>query len=376
MSKINAEYAAGKYTGATKDLADQFYAENEYLQSYLPMLCPTTTVTFKADGVVVDVRTYAVDSEEIVMPEVPAKTGYTGEWENFTLTPGSIEVNAIYTVKTTDTLEFTKTNATKWGNYLLEDTDSGVKISKAAWEPAATYTFASAIDVANIDTVTVRFKQENAIAIMYFGSVYVEVGSGATKYAASSKIDDQGFTVLTLDAAAIIAANPSFTTLMDVKLGTSSASGSAVFDYLTVTYKGPNDTIKFTVAKMSKWGNYALSDTDNGVKVSGWAWDPPAIYNLPTAIETTTINTVTIRFKQENAVAFIYLDTIYVEIGSGAAKYAIGSEVDEQGFTILTLDIAKIIADKPAFTTLGAIKLGTSSSSGSAIFDYVVVTYK
>ena len=132
---------------------------------------------------------------------------------------------------------------------------------------------------------------------------------------------------------------------------------------------------KFTVAKMSKWGNYALSDTDNGVKVSGWAWDPPAIYNLPTAIETTTINTVTIRFKQENAVALIYLDTIYVEIGSGAAKYAIGSEVDEQGFTILTLDIAKIIADKPAFTTLGAIKLGTSSSSGSAIFDYAEITY-
>lgn len=40
LGKISEEYAAGRYTGETKSLADKLYAENEYLQAYLPAMNP------------------------------------------------------------------------------------------------------------------------------------------------------------------------------------------------------------------------------------------------------------------------------------------------------------------------------------------------
>lgn len=38
LDRINEEYAAGKYVGATKELADRLYADNESLQAYLPAM--------------------------------------------------------------------------------------------------------------------------------------------------------------------------------------------------------------------------------------------------------------------------------------------------------------------------------------------------
>ena len=56
------------------------------------------TVTFMADGEVVGTATYYVeDKDNIVVPAVPVKEGYTGEWEAYELTIGDITVNAIYT---------------------------------------------------------------------------------------------------------------------------------------------------------------------------------------------------------------------------------------------------------------------------------------
>ncbi len=58
---------------------------------------PTYTVTFVADGTSVATPTYTAENKEITVPEVPAKTGYTGAWEAYTLTTGDITVNAVYT---------------------------------------------------------------------------------------------------------------------------------------------------------------------------------------------------------------------------------------------------------------------------------------
>ena len=55
------------------------------------------TVTFMADGVEVGKVTYTVDDTEITPPQVPAKDGYNGEWENCELDGGDKTVNAIYT---------------------------------------------------------------------------------------------------------------------------------------------------------------------------------------------------------------------------------------------------------------------------------------
>ena len=55
------------------------------------------SVTFKADGNVVATLYYTVENPTVTAPEVPAKEGFTGAWEEYTLTTGDITVNAIYT---------------------------------------------------------------------------------------------------------------------------------------------------------------------------------------------------------------------------------------------------------------------------------------
>lgn len=55
------------------------------------------TITFLADGEVVGEDTYSVEDKEIAVPEVPTKDHYTGVWGTYELTIGNIEVNAVYT---------------------------------------------------------------------------------------------------------------------------------------------------------------------------------------------------------------------------------------------------------------------------------------
>ena len=67
----------------------------ELVASYTPI---SYNVVFKADGAQVGkTQTYTVESKNITAPEVPEKTGYTGEWEAYTLTTGDITVKAVYT---------------------------------------------------------------------------------------------------------------------------------------------------------------------------------------------------------------------------------------------------------------------------------------
>ena len=55
------------------------------------------TVTFVADGETVDTALYTVENRDIEEPPVPAKPGYSAEWENYILTAGNVTVNAVYT---------------------------------------------------------------------------------------------------------------------------------------------------------------------------------------------------------------------------------------------------------------------------------------
>lgn len=57
----------------------------------------TYTVSFFADGVKVDVVNYKEGDLSVTEPEVPKKDGFTGKWEEYTLSKGNITVNAIYT---------------------------------------------------------------------------------------------------------------------------------------------------------------------------------------------------------------------------------------------------------------------------------------
>ncbi|MBQ4244824.1 MAG: InlB B-repeat-containing protein, partial [Clostridia bacterium] len=55
-------------------------------------------VTFiNENGETVENVPYTVETENITNPDVPAKTGYSGAWENYTLLPGGFTVKPVYT---------------------------------------------------------------------------------------------------------------------------------------------------------------------------------------------------------------------------------------------------------------------------------------
>lgn len=56
-------------------------------------------VTFKAGGEVVAVKKFGSVNDNVIAPAIPAKTGYNGSWENYSLTLSDITVNAVYTAK-------------------------------------------------------------------------------------------------------------------------------------------------------------------------------------------------------------------------------------------------------------------------------------
>ena len=73
--------------------------------------------TFTADGKTVKEIKFTIDTESIEseIPGVPEKTGYTGEWEYYTLTDSDIEITAIYTA-----IEYTATFIDEKGETLKE----------------------------------------------------------------------------------------------------------------------------------------------------------------------------------------------------------------------------------------------------------------
>ena len=72
---------------------------------------------FTADGKTVKEIKFTIDTESIEseIPGVPEKTGYTGEWEYYTLTDSDIEITAIYTA-----IEYTATFIDEKGETLKE----------------------------------------------------------------------------------------------------------------------------------------------------------------------------------------------------------------------------------------------------------------
>ena len=77
------------------------------------------TVTFVADGATVGTAVYTVENRDITEPLVPEKTGYSAEWENYTLTTGDITIHALYTPNTVIFVADNETVAER--RYTVED---------------------------------------------------------------------------------------------------------------------------------------------------------------------------------------------------------------------------------------------------------------
>lgn len=80
-------------------LAMANYLRDDYdriVYSQIPTV--TYTATFKADGRVIDTVEFEAGASVLPrVPAVPAKTGYTGAWEPYTLSDADITINAVYT---------------------------------------------------------------------------------------------------------------------------------------------------------------------------------------------------------------------------------------------------------------------------------------
>ncbi len=89
----------GWYEGTTKVEALSENKDYSLKASWEEIPANTYTVTFKADGNVVEVVTYEAGATSVTEPEVPEKAHYTGIWATYTLNDTNLEVNAEYTAK-------------------------------------------------------------------------------------------------------------------------------------------------------------------------------------------------------------------------------------------------------------------------------------
>ena len=140
------------------------------------------TVTFKADGVTVGTCDYTVENKEITPPQVPAKPHYTGTWEAYTLETGNVTVNAVYTPVTytvtfkadgvvVDTETYTVANkniteptapskdyyTVEWATYEL----NGGNVEVNAVYTAIEYTVTFKADGDVVDTKTYTYENQN-----------------------------------------------------------------------------------------------------------------------------------------------------------------------------------------------------------------------
>ena len=94
--------AKDHYTGAWSAALD--LTDNQVINAVYTAI--QYSVIFKADGEIVDTKTYTIETEsELTAPQVPAKAHYTGAWETYTLNhTATQEVNAVYTA-----IEYTAT---------------------------------------------------------------------------------------------------------------------------------------------------------------------------------------------------------------------------------------------------------------------------
>ena len=88
-----------------------YYAENDVHE--LPVR-PVYTVTFVADGIEIAIIEFTEgDTTLSGAPDVPAKDGYEGKWESYTLGNKNITVNAVYTAVETEPTETEPTEPTE-----------------------------------------------------------------------------------------------------------------------------------------------------------------------------------------------------------------------------------------------------------------------
>ena len=229
------------------------------------------TVTFKADGLTVEVLEYTVDNKEITEPEVPAKDYYTGAWETYELTTGDVTVNAIYTAN-----EYTVTfmnGETVVGNatYTVENTEITEPEAPAkdgytsAWE---TYELTGGDVVVNVEYTAIEYTVTFEVDGIVIGTAtYTVENTEITEPAVPNKKNYTGvwnayeLTIGDVTVEATYTAIEYTVTFMD---------GDEVVATETYTVEDRNIDVPEVPTKegyTSVWENFSLTDGDITVKV-------------------------------------------------------------------------------------------------------------
>ena len=90
-------FSGWKLNGAVYDLTSPVTGDITLVAEWVEDVPETHTVTFMADDAVVNTVTFSEGDTSVTEPAVPAKAGYTGAWEAYTLGTEDITVNAVYT---------------------------------------------------------------------------------------------------------------------------------------------------------------------------------------------------------------------------------------------------------------------------------------
>ncbi len=331
----------------------------------------TFTATFKADGVTVDTVEFTVETESITPPVFPAKPGYNGAWESYSLGPEDITINAVYVVE---------------GNYLITYQNT----KGASNNNPTTY---------NVETETIVLKELSVLGYEFDGWFDAEgnkvekIEKGSTGNIVLNAIFTPIPYTVTFKADGITIATASFTvenksiTVPSVPaktgyngawegylLGTESITVNAIYTPIiyTATFKADGflvESIPFTVentitppaipAKVgyeAKWENHSVlaeNITVNAVYTpitytATFKADGVTVDTITFTVESTSITTPSIPTKIGYAATWenhtviadnITINAVYTLITYTATFKADGVTVDTVTFTVESTSI-------------------------------------
>ena len=242
----------------------------------------TYTVTFMADGKQVgEPQTFTVENKNITPPAVPAKAGYTGKWETYTLGTANLTVQAIYTKN--PVVQFVNGS-----ELVLEQDYSPENPTVTAPALPAKEGYTGAWTVVKPDGTTVLWSEynlaENTAATLTVKAVYTPITYTVTFMADGAEVEKVTFTLETIDSFQVpaVPAKKGYNVAWEsYTLGASDLTVEA--EYTLITYKATFKAdgkvvaeIDFTVADESlqepevpakagytgKWETYVLDAND------------------------------------------------------------------------------------------------------------------
>ena len=361
------------------------------------------TVTFKADGAVVDTKTYTVANTTVEAPAVPTKAHYTGAWESYTLTSGNVEVEAVYTAveytvtfkadgETVGTKTYTVENATveapavpekegyngSWSAYKLNGGDVEVNAVYTIKVYTVTYTVnGNVVDTKRVEHGTVL----EAPAAIVEGANYVTgwtLGGAAYDFASAVKGD--------LDLVATLAPwDPSFETEKgELSYYISNLNNASVMHGLSICNIKPWVNQVTYLKPTYSLGSYTNGHgTFNGLTVGSNGSDYAAVtYNLPSAFDLTKAETIVLKVAKnvwgqyQRAYVLLKNGDAYVNVNPYSVFYA-GTSISGNPVTLgdvlnvnyltgfVVVDVAKIM-EATGWTTIDGISFGTADDPSVA----------